>query len=104
MSSNLEREIELSLPLLAFQSTLVRIVQCLRKFNKEVRNPRWRTFTKGAWIPASAIQIRRSRPIQASRSTKDVAQLECLETAFAASMRERRQVHEKEQKSLESSI
>jgi hypothetical protein len=101
----LEREIELYRFSAGFPEYSVRIVQCLRKFNKEVRNPRWRTFAKGCLDTCEryskyAVQGR-SKLLEAP---KDVAQLECLKQHSQPTMRERHEVSvEKEQKSLEAS-
>jgi nucleolar complex protein 2 len=101
----LQREIELYRFSAGFPEYSVRIVQCLRKFNKEVRNPRWRTFAKGCLDTCEryskyAVQGR-SKLLEAP---KDVAQLECLKQHSQPSMRERHEVSvEKEQKSLEAS-
>jgi nucleolar complex protein 2 len=101
----LQREIELYRFSAGFPEYSVRIVQCLRKFNKEVRNPRWRTFGRGCLDTCEryskyAVQAR-SKLLEAP---KDVAQLECLRQHSQPSMRERHEVAvEKEQKTLEAS-
>jgi nucleolar complex protein 2 len=101
----LQREIELYRFSAGFPEYSVRIVQCLRKFNKEVRNPRWRTFGRGCLDTCEryskyAVQ-QRSKLLEAP---KDVAQLECLKQHSQKSMRERHEESvEKEQKTLEAS-
>jgi nucleolar complex protein 2 len=101
----LQREIELYRYSAGFPEYSVRILQRLRVFNKEVRNPRWRTFARGCVdtcerYASAAVQARS----KLQEAPKDVVRLECLRPHSEPSMKERHEVAvEKERKSLEAS-
>jgi len=99
----LQREIELYRYSAGFPEYAIGIVQRVRKFSKEVRNPRWRAFARGCIDTAerySAFAIEERSKLE--EAPKDVKRLECIRPVSAPDMRERHEASiQKEQKSLQ---
>lgn len=100
----MQREVDLYRYSAGFPEFSMRIVQCLRRFAKETRNSRWRTFGKGCIdtcerYAAAAVEGRS----KLAEAPKDVVRLECLLAVGEPSMRERHEASvEKERKSQEA--
>lgn len=101
----LNREVELYRYSAGFPEFSIRIVVRLRQFAKDVRNPRWRTYSKACIDVCdkySAFCVQGRSKLQ--EAPRDVKLLECLKPVSEKNMRER---HEdsvvKEQRALEAS-
>lgn len=103
--SLLQRELELYRYSAGFPEYSVLIVQSLKKFNKDIRSPRWKTFARGCLDTCE----RYSTFAVAARSKlaeapKDVHRLECLRSVNEPTMLERHKAStDKEWKLLEAS-
>ena len=86
----LQRELELYRYSAGFPEFTIQIVQCLKKFAKETRSPRWKTFARGCLDTCERYSaFATSARCKLREAPRDIQRLECLRQASEPSMLER---------------